>query len=145
MNSFFNDYDFSKLMTLHIKDIVEMLLQKGESFSILTNIEDIEFDPILPDEIIDSFKPITLFVVSDYTFESCEIDEDNLYFEAGFGHQNVGSTLTIPLGSIVQILIENTPLFINLSRKLDSTRKKENIQKSTNIFLSNPENKNLIN
>ncbi len=143
-NNFFSDYDFSELMTFHMRDIVEMLLQKGEFFSILTNIEDVVFDPILPDEISSDFKPITLFVVSEYTFESCSIDEENLYFEAGFGAQNIGSYITIPLGSIVQILLDNTPVFINLAKKQGSTRKKKNIDKSTNIFLNNPKNKGLL-
>ncbi len=134
------DYDFSELMIFHIRDIVELLIQKGAFFSILTNIEDITFDPELPHEISDSFKPITLFVIAEYTFESCSFDDENLYFEAGFGQQNVGSYVTIPLNSIVQIIIEDTPIFINLSLKQDRKIKDDNIKASTNIFQSNPKN-----
>jgi hypothetical protein len=138
------DYDFSELMVFHIRDIVELLLQKGTFFSILTNIEDITFDPALPAEISDNFKPITLFVVAEYTFESCSFDDENLYFEAGFGQQNVGSYVTIPLNSIVQIIIEDTPIFINLSLKQDRKVKDDNIKTSTNIFQSNPKNRDLF-
>ncbi len=143
-NSFINDHDFSDLMGFHIRDIIELLLNKGEFFSVLTNIADISFDPPLPAEISDDFKPITLFVIAEYTFESCSIDDENLYFEAGFGHQNIGSFITIPLNSIVQIIIENTPIFINLSLKQKSKKRDNNIDKSTNIFLSNPENESFF-
>ncbi|MCH9812552.1 MAG: hypothetical protein K0U47_01250 [Epsilonproteobacteria bacterium] len=140
-HNFLHDQDFSALMVFHIRDIIDLLLQKGEFFSILTNISEITFDPILPHEIAQDFKPITLFVIAEYTFESCTMDEENLYFEAGFGHQNVGSFVTIPLSSIVQIVLENTPIFINLSHKMKQADKQSDIDKSTNIFLKNPENK----
>jgi hypothetical protein len=142
--SFLSDYEFSELMVFHQRDIIEMLLNKGVFFSILTHIDEITFDPILPSEITVNFKPITLFVIAEYTFESCSIDEENLYFEAGFGHQNVGSFVTVPLNSIVQILLEDTPIFINLSLRQKRKPKKSNIEASTNIFLSNPENKAFI-
>ncbi len=142
--TFLGDYDFSELMVFHMRDIIELLLQKGTFFSILTSIEDITFDPILPTEISSSFKPITLFVIAEYTFESCSFDDENLYFEAGFGHQNVGSLVTVPLNSIVQIILEDTPIFINLSLKQNPKVKDNNIKTSTNIFLSNPKNKDFI-
>jgi hypothetical protein len=142
--SFLSDYDFSELMVFHQRDIIEMLLQKGVFFSILTHIDEITYEPMLPQEIIQDFKPITLFVISEYTFESCSLDEENLYFEAGFGHQNVGSYVTVPLNSIVQIVLEDTPIFINLSLRQVKKEKSTNVKKSTNIFLSNPENRDFI-
>ncbi len=146
VNNFLNDQDFSELMSFHIRDIVDLLLHKGEFFSILVNISDISFNPPLPDEISSDFKPITLFVIAEYTFESCSLDDENIYFEAGFGHQNIGSFITVPLYSIVQIIIENTPIFINLSVKSKDIVKQKSrdtkIKRSTNIFLSNPENSN---
>ena len=144
IKSFLQDYDFSELMVFHQRDIIEMLLNKGVFFSILTHVDEITYEPLLPPEISDNFKPITLFVISEYTFESCSIDEDNLYFEAGFGHQNVGSYVTIPLNSIVQIVLEDTPIFINLSMRQKKEEKDTNIEASTNIFLSNPKNKGFV-
>lgn len=138
------DPDFSGLMVFHLRDIIDLLLQKGEFFSILTNITDVTFDPELPNEISKDFKPITLFVIAEYTFESCSLDEENLYFEAGFGHQNIGSFVKVPLSSIVQIVLENTPIFINLSHKPKHVEKQSDIDKSTNIFLQNPENREFI-
>lgn len=142
--SFLADYDFSELMVFHQRDIIEMLLQKKIFFSILTHVDEITYDPVLPSEISSNFKPITLFVIAEYTFESCSIDDENLYFEAGFGHQNVGSFITVPLNSIVQIVLEDTPIFINLSIRHKKKEKDTNIKSSTNIFLSNPENKDFI-
>ena len=144
IKGFLADYDFSELMVFHQRDIIEMLLSKGIFFSILTHIDEIIYEPLLPAEISDNFKPITLFVISEYTFESCSVDDDNLYFEAGFGHQNVGSYVTIPLNSIVQILLEDTPIFINLAIRQKKKEKDTNIEASTNIFLSNPENKGFV-
>jgi len=144
IKGFLADYEFSELMVFHQRDIIEMLLSKGMFFSILTHIDEISYEPLLPAEISDNFKPITLFVISEYTFESCSVDDDNLYFEAGFGHQNVGSYVTIPLNSIVQILLEDTPIFINLAIRQKKKEKDTNIEASTNIFLSNPKNKDFV-
>jgi len=144
IKGFLADYEFSELMVFHQRDIIEMLLSKGMFFSILTHIDEISYEPLLPEEISDNFKPITLFVISEYTFESCSVDDDNLYFEAGFGHQNVGSYVTIPLNSIVQILLEDTPIFINLAIRQKKKEKDTNIEASTNIFLSNPKNKGFV-
>ncbi len=142
--SFLQDYDFSELMVFHQRDIIDMLLEKGVFFSILTHIDEISYEPPLPAEITENFKPITLFVISEYTFESCSIDEENIYFEAGFGHQNVGSFVTVPLNSIVQIILEDTPIFINLALRQKKRTKDVDIKKSTNIFLSNPENEGFM-
>jgi len=144
IQQFLRDPDFHALMKLHISEIIDLLLEKGIFFSILTNISEIKFEPVLPAEITEHFKPITLFVIAEYTFETCSFDEENLYFEAGFGHQNVGSFVTVPLHAIVQIIVEDTPIFINLSVPPEHAPKKADIEKSTNIFLSNPENRELL-
>ncbi len=144
IQNFLRDHDFNSLMVLHIKEIIDLLLSKGVYFSILTNISEIKFDPALPSQISENFKPITLFVIAEYTYETCTFDDENLYFEAGFGQQNVGSFVTVPLTSIVQIIVDDTPVFINLSVPPEHMPKKANIEKSTNIFLSNPENKKLL-
>ncbi len=144
IQQFLRDHDFHDMMVLHIREIIDLLLAKGVYFSILTNIAEIRFDPVLPSEITENFKPITLFVIAEYTFETCSFDEENLYFEAGFGHQNVGSFVTVPLSAIVQILVEDTPILINLSVPPEHTPKKADVDKSTNIFLSNPENEKLL-
>ena len=146
MQRILQDIDFSNMMKSHIVDIISLLLDREEFFYILTNINSVEFNPELPSHISDSFKPITLFVIAEYTFESAYIEDGYFIFEAGFGAENIGSIVKVPLGSIVQIMLEETPIFINLAYEMPPSYKKrdENIKKSTNIFLSNPENKKIL-
>ncbi len=142
---FLHDDEFAQLMQYHIADIIDILLKKGQYFSILTNIEHIQFEPELPQEILSSFGSITLFIISEYTFDTCSIDKDYLYFEAGFGSENIGSFVKIPLISVVQIILNETPIFINLSVSQPKKETKSiNIENSTNIFLSDPQNKDIV-
>jgi hypothetical protein len=70
-----------------------------------------------------------------------------LVFEAGFGADNFGSIVHVPLLSIVQIIIDEQPIFINLAKykKQESTEAtkeidEKGVENSMNIFLSNPDN-----
>ena len=144
MKNFFSDDVFVNLMKAHSKEIIELLLDKGIFFSILVNISEVKFDPELPEYIKKSFKPITLFAIAGYTYETIEIDDEFLEFEAGFGSENIGSIVTVPLHSIIQILIEDTPIYINLSRKINKQKQKSKIERSKSIFLSNPENRKFL-
>ena len=144
MQRILSDKKYSNLMKRHIYEIISLLLERGEFFSILTHIDKVSFDPPLPEHITKIFKPITLFVVAEYTFESSSIDDKNLYFEAGFGAENIGSFVTVPLSSIVQIILDETPIFINLAIEYQEDEKEDGVKKSTNIFLSNPKNKKIL-
>ncbi len=144
MKNFFSEPDFVELMVLHAGDNIGLLLDKGMFFSILVNISEVEFDPPLPDHIMETFKPITLFALAGYTYETTEIIEDTLEFEAGFGSESIGSVVRVPLYAIIQILVEDTPIYINLSRKIDKEKLKSKIERSKNIFLSNPENQKFL-
>ncbi len=146
MHRFLTDANFCNLMRRHIYETIDLLLQKGEFFSVLTHINSVNFDPQLPEEISRRFKPVTLFDIAEYTFESATIDDKNFYFEAGFGAENIGSFVTVPLSSIVQILLGDTPILINLSIEVASQEEhhKDGIERSTNIFLSNPKNKKIL-
>ena len=144
MKNFFSDDVFVNLMKAHSKEIIELLFDKGIFFSILVNISEVKFNPELPEYIKKSFKPITLFAIAGYTYETIEIDDEFLEFEAGFGSENIGSIVTVPLHSIIQILIEDTPIYINLSRKINKQKQKSKIERSKSIFLSNPENRKFL-
>ena len=144
MKNFFVDHDFVLLMQEHMKENLDLLLAKYQEFAILVNIADIEFKPPLPQHIKSTFKPLTLFAIGGYTFESFEIYDDFVLFEAGFGRENFGSAIKVPYHCIIQILVENTPIFINLSRKVDEEKQKSKIQRSKNVFLSNPENQKYL-
>ncbi len=144
MKNFFADDDFVSLMKEHAYDNLYLLKRKGLTFSILVNLSEVSFDPPLPEHIKSNFKPITMFVIAGYTFETFEIYDDIVEFEAGFGSENIGSVVNVPLSGIIQILVEDTPIFINLSRKVDKQKQQNKIKKSTNIFLSNPENRKFL-
>ena len=149
LHELLSDENFSSVMKLHARELIEMLLRKGVNFSVLTNISSVRFDPPLPEEISSTFKPITLFVLAGYTFESPQTDEENLYFEAGFGTDNIGSFVTVPFSSVLQIIIEETPIFINLSIPSKNSKevkkeKKNGIKRSMEALMSNPENRALL-
>jgi hypothetical protein len=133
-------------MRRHVKKTLEILLQRGMNFSILTNVAEISFEPPLPEEISASFKPITMFVLAGYTFESCVVDDWGISFEAGFGSDNFGSLVSVPMLSVLQIIIEETPILINLSVDAEEKPKEKSkgVRKSMEALLSNPENEKLL-
>lgn len=139
--------DFNALMKKNCYEILELLLKRGVNLSILTNIADVTFEPILPTHISQNFKPITMFFLAGYTFESTQISDKYISFEAGFGSDNFGSLVSVPIQSILQIIVEEIPIFINLSNppKMPIKQPKEQgIRKSMDALMSNPQNQKLI-
>ena len=143
------DRDFAKIMKSSIIDLIVHFFQKEQNFGILCNIEDASFEPILPENINSNFRQLTLFFLAGYTFETARIDGDYLVFEAGFGEENFGSVVTVPLLSIMQIIVDETPVFINLSTYKESDEVADENSKDVDVdgvknsmasFLSNPEN-----
>lgn len=140
---------FARLMENHIRDLLIYLFEQDQNFGILCKIEHLTFDPPLPSQIQDEFRPMTLFFLAGYTFESARIEHDTLIFEAGFGQENFGSFVSVPLLSIVQIIIDETPAFVNLALPKEqyqpiNTEKNEGVQNSMSAFLSNPENQKFL-
>lgn len=142
------DYDYKHLMEAHAKGIIEYLTNRNQHFSILCNVSLVEFSPELPEEISSTFKPLTLFVLAGYTFETVNVDDEYIYFEAGFGPQNFGSYVTIPLFGILQIVVEESVLFVNLTAGTDEFKQKkeqeEGVRNSMDALLSNPENQKFL-
>ncbi|MDX1808824.1 MAG: hypothetical protein R3331_04750 [Sulfurospirillaceae bacterium] len=139
--------EYCDMMRIHLQDMIDYLLSRGINFSILLNVENVKFDPPLPDEIVNTFKPMTMFIIAGYTFESTILESDKLVFEAGFGPNNFGSFVSVPLLSILQIIVEETPIFINLSitsKEQEMKQKEVGVKKSMEALLSNPENKKLF-
>jgi hypothetical protein len=133
--------DFQKLKEKHAKELLFFLLDNvTDEFSILCNLEGIEFEPELPAHIKSAFKDVILFVLANYTLSTAKIEGENLIFEAGFGEENFGSVVTVPIGNIIQILQEDTPLFINVA----ATLPKPKPQKPKNPFELNPRNKKFM-
>jgi hypothetical protein len=134
-------------MRQHIASLVELFLHDGTYFSIMANVAEIEHTPPLPKYITDSFNPISLFVLENYTYETISIDNNYISFEAGFGEENIGAVITIPLSHIVQILVDDIPVFINMSTHHDRVdlSVEEQYEKSKSKLLSNPKNRKLLN
>ncbi|MDQ1297637.1 MAG: hypothetical protein QG558_175 [Campylobacterota bacterium] len=140
---------FGRLMEAHVRDILIFLFESDQNFGVLCKIEHLTFDPPLPDDISREFRPMTLFFFAGYTFESARLENNMLYFEAGFGQENIGSLVSVPLLSIVQVIIDDTPAFVNLAIPQKESihvaiEKKEGIKNSMSSFLSNPENQKFI-
>jgi len=140
---------FGRLMETHIRDMLIYLFENNQNFGILCKIEHLTFDPPLPEHISREFRAMTLFFLAGYTFESARLENNMLYFEAGFGQENIGSLVSVPLLSIVQIIIDDTPAFVNLAMPREESvnvtmEKNEGIQNSMSSFLSNPENQKFI-
>jgi hypothetical protein len=150
LDNVIEDKDFAKIMNRASQDIILNFFQKEQNFGILCKIEEVEFNPALPDDINSEFHPLTLFFLAGYTFETARIEDDNLIFEAGFGSENFGSIVTVPLLSILQIIVDETPVFINLSIYKDKDELKEEkvdddgVKNSMASFLNNPENSKFL-
>jgi len=144
------DIEFAKLMQNNIQDLIIHFFEKEQNFGILCKIEEVTFEPILPDSINSEFRPLTLFFLAGYTFETARIEDSFLIFEAGFGSENFGSIVSVPLISIMQIIIDETPVLINLATHKKETQSQKikvndnGVENSMASFLSNPENSKFI-
>ena len=140
---------FARLMETHVREILIHLFESDQNFGILCKIEHLTFDPPLPADISSEFRAMTLFFLAGYTFESARLENNMLYFEAGFGQENIGSMVSVPLLSIVQIIIDDTPAFVNLALPREQSisvniEKDEGVKNSMSSFLSNPENQKFV-
>ena len=135
--------DFKNLMIKQIHEMIEYLLNRSTEFAITVNINGATFNPNLPSTIEKKLSKFSLFVLSNYTYTTIKIDEQFISFEAGFGSENFGSTVTIPLESIFQIVIEDSILLINPVATVEkfNTNTKASLNKSINVFKNNPNNK----
>jgi len=133
-----NKNSFIKMKTQHAKDVLYFLLLNKEEFSVVAYLKAISFNPTLPKEIMENFDEAILFILANYTLQSAHIKDDNLIFEAGFGKENFGSEVTIPLSNIIQIIQNNTPLFVNPFANIINKNPK-------NPFLQNPKNRKFLN
>jgi len=141
--------EFAELLGDHCAEMVAYFMDEGIEFGILCNLADVEFQDKLPEDIYSALKPLTLFMVAGYSFESAMIRDDLvLEFEAGFGRENFGTVVQVPLNSILQLMIGDTVVFVNLTATLPKRRKespdKGSEERSLDAIFSNPENENLF-
>ncbi len=144
----FQTPEYRTLMVQHISQTIGYLFEKNQDFSIACEIKYITFMPQLPQNIRESFQDTVLFVLSGYTFESASLDTDYLTFEAGFGEENFGSTVSVPLLAIQQLFVGDNPIVLNLAKPLSEIENKKSSSASKNAsmeaLLNNPENKKLL-
>lgn len=144
----FQTPEYRTLMQTHISETIQYLFGKDQEFALACEVRYITFSPDLPSSIKDSFDDIVLFILSGFTFESAKIEEGYFSFEAGFGSDNFGSTVSLPLLAIKQIFVGENPVVINLSDPeiADEEKKEKSAAKRSSMeaLLSNPENKKLL-
>ena len=151
MNSYiFQTPQYRELINEHIFKTIEYLFSKNQDFAIACEVKYIKFNPPLPSDIIDSFDETVLFILSGYTFESAILEDESFSFEAGFGSDNFGSTVSLPLLGIKQIFVGEHPIVINLSNPptienmTELPISKKSSKSSMEALLNNPENKKLL-
>lgn len=137
--------EYKNMVRLQIKEVMTFLMNANQEFAITANVKGITFDPQLPSSILDQLSNFSLFVLSNYTYSTIKIDNEFLYFEAGFGKENFGAQVKIPLTGIFQIIIDESIIYINPIATFDKFFEKEKLEKnSMDVFKNNPHNKKLV-
>ncbi len=138
----FQTPEYKALMQEHIEKTISYLFNKDQEFALACEIKHVSFTPALPADIKDTFKETVLFVLSGYTYETAKLEEGYFYFEAGFGNDNFGSTVTVPLLAIKQLFVGDHPIVLNLAEPVIE----EDVSKKSSMeaLLNNPENKKLL-
>jgi hypothetical protein len=141
----FHSKEYREIMQKCLGDTISLLFDKNQHFSILCTVENVEFNPILPDDIYDQFGTEVIFSLAGYTYETASVNDKYLSFEAGFGSEGFGSVLNIPILNIKHLLIENIPLIINHSPIMAEGDKSKEKQENNSMkaLMNNPENKKL--
>ena len=135
--------EFRELMQEHILKTIEYMFNANQEFGIACEVNDVHFTPTLPSEIEEALPEITLFMLANYSFESARLDEDFLSFEAGFGSENFGALVEIPILAIKQLFVGEYPILMNIATLSTApTPKKEEEEEvdSMSALLNNPEN-----
>ena len=146
-NELFQTPAYQKIATDTIEQTINFLFDNNKEFSVGCDTEYLDFNPTLPSEIRDSFGSSVLFVLAGYTYETANLDNNFLHFEAGFGEESFGSTVTLPLLAIKQIFVDEYPVLINLSNPSNSDEKPiEELDTSISMaaLLNNPENQKFL-
>ncbi|MBQ8819669.1 hypothetical protein [Campylobacter sp.] len=144
LEEFLKDSEFASMMHRNIYDLLNLLTQKDIQFDILVSTKFVNFSPELPQEIKANFNPsVILFSLAGYSLSSVEISKDEIKFEAGFGPDNFASVVSIPIGAIIRISIDENPILINFATYSPSDPKTKQ-ERSKQIFLNNPKNRDIF-
>ncbi len=83
--------EYNKLQSAQCAEILKFLQKNGIYFSVICELKHVSFEPMLPSHIMNSFQPISFFILAGYAFDSLLLGQRGLSFEAGFGSENIGS------------------------------------------------------
>ena len=133
--------EFVSLMQRHVRECFELILSKNESFDVLVNMNFVRFNPPLP-EHLKLTNEVALFALSGYGLSSAKLINESLIFETSFGEENFCSSVSIDFSGVLRISIDKTTLLVNLS--LPPAKTSHEVQKSADIFKSNPKNKEIF-
>ena len=144
-NDPFQTEEYSRIQEEHLYRSIAYLLERGIEFAVAAEVEYLEFEPPLPEEIYGRFSPVSLFVLTGYTYESSHLEEEALLFEAGFGEENFGSHVSVPLLAIKQLIVGEYPIAINIAEPApEEEREAPDTSRSMEALLNNPENLRLL-
>lgn len=121
----FQTPEYKTLIQTHIFQTIEYLFTKNQEFAVACETTHITFMPELPTDIQEAFEDKVLFILSGYTLESATLDKEYFSFEAGFGHDNFGATVSVPLLAIKQLFVGDNPVVFNLANYEEKREKKE--------------------
>jgi len=137
---------YKELMKEHIYATVEYMFDKDQEFGVACETVNVSFEPELPKELRESLPEVTLFMLANYSFETANIDTEYISFEAGFGSENFGALVHIPLLAVKQIFVDEYPILINVAA-INGEVAEEEISEPINsmeALLNNPENAKLL-
>lgn len=136
---------YQELMKEHIYATVEYMFNQNQEFGIACETSNVNFNPELPTELKASLPDVTLFMLANYSFETASIDTEYISFEAGFGSENFGSLVHIPLLAVKQIFVDEYPILINIvSMHVEEEETSSEPVDSMAALLNNPENAKLL-
>ena len=137
---------YNELMKEHIYATVEYMFENDQEFGVACEISNVSFEPNLPSNLKESLPEVTLFMLANYSFETANIDTEYLSFEAGFGAENFGAIVHIPLLAVKQVFVDEYPILINVASGDEVVEKEEEKApiNSMEALLNNPENAKLL-
>lgn len=101
----------------HGKEILRILTSSQIPFRVVSINKGISYNPSLPPEISSQLdqQEVLIFEFANYTLQNAHLEGESLVFETGFGPQNFGAVVTIPVWRIATIALINPALgiFVN--------------------------------
>ena len=140
-NDVIESYEYKELIESQIKEQISFLLSKDQEFSVVLNVEKIAFNPELPKDLMEKINHFALFTLSNYTYTTISLYSDFLTFETGFGEENIGSVLSVPYYTILQIIVDDKAIFVNHTAAVDEFKIQKQERSSADVFKNNPKNR----